>query len=248
MVFGVALLTKIAALRSFSLDKLHYWRERTAGMSSLAYFLAKDSVDHFNTMIKPAVYLSMFYFFNNPRSTIFENYLVLLCLVYCVTGIAYVLAIYYEPSPAQLVRDSFLSPSRVCLFLSTIWVLTTYCLCNFSVVSVASCCSYARCQPRRGLIRGKNRKFLLHKMGSGSIPAYKCRKVWAWLYSLRYEKVFNFPLLCRYSGVWLIQRCGAIKQRGYDLEDYYPCLAYLIATGIFSRGVAFFCLVTFQKK
>lgn len=105
-MYSVALLSKIAALRSFSLDKLHYWRESASGMSSLAYFLAKDSVDHFNTIVKPAVYLSMFYFFNNPRSTIFDNYLVLLCLVYCVTGIAYVLAIYYEPAPAQLVCDS----------------------------------------------------------------------------------------------------------------------------------------------
>ncbi|KAG6417886.1 hypothetical protein SASPL_120083 [Salvia splendens] len=52
----------------------------------------------------------------------------------------------------------------------------------------------------------------------------------------------------RYSGVWLIQRCGAIRQRGYDLKDYYPCWAYLIATCMFGRGVAFFCLVTFQKK
>ncbi|KAK4408974.1 ABC transporter G family member 28 [Sesamum angolense] len=50
----VALLSKIAALRSFSLDKLHYWRESASGMSSLAYFLAKDTIDHFNTIVKPA--------------------------------------------------------------------------------------------------------------------------------------------------------------------------------------------------
>lgn len=73
-------------------------------MSSLAYFLAKDTVDHFNTIVKPAFYLSMFYFFNNPRSSIFDNYFVLICLVYCVTGIAYILAIYFEPGQAQLVR------------------------------------------------------------------------------------------------------------------------------------------------
>lgn len=72
-------------------------------MSGLAYFMAKDTVDHINTIIKPAVYLSMFYFFNNPRSSILDNYLVLLCVVYCVTGIAYALAIYFEPGQAQLV-------------------------------------------------------------------------------------------------------------------------------------------------
>lgn len=103
-----ALLCKISALRSFSLDKLHYWRESASGMSSLAYFLAKDTVDHFNTIIKPLVYLSMFYFFNNPRSSVIDNYFVLLCLVYCVTGIAYILAIALEPGPAQLVSFIYL--------------------------------------------------------------------------------------------------------------------------------------------
>ncbi|KAE9612194.1 hypothetical protein Lal_00022265 [Lupinus albus] len=101
-VIGVSLLCKIAALRSFSLDKLHYWRESDSGMSSLAYFLSKDTIDHFNTLIKPMVYLSMFYFFTNPRSTFADNYVVLLCLVYCVTGIAYALSIFLEPGAAQL--------------------------------------------------------------------------------------------------------------------------------------------------
>ncbi|KAK7268267.1 hypothetical protein RIF29_20963 [Crotalaria pallida] len=101
-VIGVSLLCKIAALRSFSLDKLHYWRESDSGMSSLAYFLSKDTIDHFNTVIKPVVYLSMFYFFTNPRSTFADNYVVLLCLVYCVTGIAYALSIFFEPGAAQL--------------------------------------------------------------------------------------------------------------------------------------------------
>ncbi|KAF3441868.1 hypothetical protein FNV43_RR15783 [Rhamnella rubrinervis] len=101
-VIAVSLLSKIAALRSFSLDKLHYWRERASGISSLANFLSKDTVDHFSTLIKPLVYLSMFYFFNNPRSSFLDNYIVLVCLVYCVTGMAYVFAIYLAPSPAQL--------------------------------------------------------------------------------------------------------------------------------------------------
>lgn len=101
-----ALLCKIAALRSFNLDKLHYWRESASGMSSLAYFLSKDTIDHFNTIIKPVVYLSMFYFFNNPRSSFTDNYVVLVCLVYCVTGIAYAFANFLEPSPAQLVSIS----------------------------------------------------------------------------------------------------------------------------------------------
>lgn len=101
-----ALLCKIAALRSFSLDKIQYWRERESGMSSLAYFLSKDTIDHFNTLIKPLVYLSMFYFLTNPRSSFADNYIVLLCLVYCVTGMAYALSMLFQPGAAQLVSIS----------------------------------------------------------------------------------------------------------------------------------------------
>ncbi|KAH1227720.1 putative white-brown complex 30 [Glycine max] len=92
----------IAALRAFSLDKLQYWRESASGISSLAHFLAKDTIELFNIIIKPVVYLSMFYFFSNPRSSFGSNYAVLVCLVYCVSGMAYAIAIYFEPAPAQL--------------------------------------------------------------------------------------------------------------------------------------------------
>ncbi|KAG8064062.1 hypothetical protein GUJ93_ZPchr0004g38722 [Zizania palustris] len=103
-IIAVSLLCKIAALRSFSLERLQYWRERESGMSSLAYFLARDTIDHFSTVVKPIVYLSMFYYFNNPRSSIADNYIVLLALVYCVTGIGYTFAICFNPGSAQLVR------------------------------------------------------------------------------------------------------------------------------------------------
>ncbi|KAL7148580.1 hypothetical protein ABFS83_06G188300 [Erythranthe nasuta] len=101
-IIATSLLCKISALRTFSLDKLQYQRERASGISSLAHFIAKDTIDHFSTLIKPLVYLSMFYFFSNPRSLFLDNYIVLLCLVYCVTGIAYALAIFLEPGPSQL--------------------------------------------------------------------------------------------------------------------------------------------------
>ncbi|KAG8387637.1 hypothetical protein BUALT_Bualt02G0042100 [Buddleja alternifolia] len=196
-VIAVSLLCKIAALRAFSQDKLHYWRESASGMSSLAYFLSKDTVDHFNTIVKPAVYLSMFYFFNNPRSTILDNYIVLICLVYCVTGIAYILAIYFEPGPAQLW--SVLLPV----------VLT--------------------------LIANQEGDTVLRKIGDF------CYTKWA-------LEAFLIANAKRYTGVWLIQRCGALRQRDYNLKDYWPCLIKLIATGILSRAFAFLCLILFQKK
>lgn len=139
-----ALLCKIAALRSFSLEKLHYWRESASGISSLAYFLSKDTIDLFNTAIKPVVYLSMFYFFNNPRSSFSDNYIVLICLVYCVTGIAYMLAIFLEPGPAQLVSNRILHRYSLLLFspLSTDKLL-------FAVFSASPCSFDTYCNSDR---------------------------------------------------------------------------------------------------
>lgn len=197
-VIAVSLLCKIGALRSFALDKLHYWRESGSGMSSLAYFLSKDTIDHFNTIIKPLVYLSMFYFFNNPRSTFLGNYIILLCLVYCVTGIAYAFAIFLEPGPAQLW--SVLLPV----------VLT--------------------------LIANQDK-------GNGFVKdlSQVCYTKWA-------LEAFVIANAERYSGVWLITRCGSLLKRDYDIADWNFCLILLVITGIISRGVAYFCMVTFQKK
>ncbi|KAL0927164.1 hypothetical protein M5K25_001327 [Dendrobium thyrsiflorum] len=140
-VIAVSLLCQIGALRSFSLDKLHYWRERASGMSSLAYFLSKDTIDQFNTLVKPVVYLSMFYFFNNPRSSILDNFIILVALVYCVTGIGYVFAICFQPGSAQLcsallpvVLTLIATQQRDSKFLSNLcytkWALEGFVLAN----------------------------------------------------------------------------------------------------------------------
>jgi len=108
-------------------------------MSSVAYFLAKDTFDHFNTVVKPVVYFSMFYFFTNPRSSFADNYIVMLCLVYCVTGIAYVLAIFFEPGPAQLVSEGALANFH---FTGHLFLLTSFFL---AVVSSSSGCFDSHC-------------------------------------------------------------------------------------------------------
>ncbi|KAK1323780.1 ABC transporter G family member 28 [Acorus calamus] len=196
-VIAVSLLCKIAALRSFSLDKLHYWRESASGMSSLAYFLAKDTIDHFNTLIKPVVYLSMFYFYNNPRSSIADNYIVLVALVYCVTGIAYAFAIVFHPGSAQLW--SVLLPVVLTLIAT---------------------------QQRTGILK---------------IIANLCYTKWA-------LEAFVISNAERYSGVWLVTRCGSLMKSGYDLHEWDLCIFILIVYGLVFRAIAFFCMVTFQKK
>lgn len=117
----------IASLRTFSNDKLTFWRESASGINRVAYFLAKDVVDLFNVVIKPVIYLSMFYFFSNPRSTFTSNFTVTLVLVYCVTGIAYICSILLEPAPAQLVSSLFSHPATLllCYFCSlkySLWI------------------------------------------------------------------------------------------------------------------------------
>ncbi|KAJ3672172.1 hypothetical protein LUZ60_006893 [Juncus effusus] len=193
-VIAVSLLCKIGALRSFSLDKLHYWRERASGMSSLAYFLSKDTIDHFNTVVKPIVYLSMFYFFNNPRSSILDNYVILVALVYCVTGIGYTFAIFFQPGSAQLW--SALLPV----------VLT-----------------------------------LIATNNDSKVLANLCYTKWA-------LEAFVIANGKRYSGVWLVTRCGSLLKNEYDINDWILCIVVLVANGIIFRCIAFFCLVTFQKK
>ncbi|KAI4365606.1 hypothetical protein MLD38_021574 [Melastoma candidum] len=198
-VIGVSLLCKIAALRSFSLDKLQYWRESASGISSSAYFLAKDTVDHFSTLIKPLVYLSMFYFFNNPRSSFFDNYAVLVCLVYCVTGMAYIFAIALQPGPAQLW--SVLLPVVLTLIASQ---------------------------------QAESNMFVKYL-------ADLCYTKWA-------LEAFVIANAERYSGVWLITRCGSLMESGYSLSDWNICLILLVLTGIAARAIAFVCLMTSQKK
>lgn len=197
-VIAVSLLCMIAALRSFALDKLEYWRERSSGISSLAYFLSKDTFDHFHTLVKPLVFLSMFYFFNNPRSTFADNYIVLLCLVYCVTGLAYVFAIFLQPGPAQLC----------CALVPVVMTL------------VAN--------------QEQNAKI-------GRILANYCFPKWA-------LEAFIVANARRYSGVWLITRCGTLLELGYNLHDWSRCLVFLVLFGVASRFVAFFCLVKFGKR
>lgn len=141
-------------------------------MSSLAYFLARDTIDHFNTIIKPIVYLSMFYFFNNPRSSILDNYIILVGLVYCVTGIAYAFAMFFQPGSAQLVCSITESiPFGLALSRSYHFVSLTF-VFHVAVVGATSCCFNSPSNSAEDFkILGK---FMLYKVGSGSICNCKC--------------------------------------------------------------------------
>lgn len=189
-IMAVSLLCQLASLRSFSPEKLQYWRERESGMSSLAYFLARDTVDHFNTAVKPIIFLSTFYFFNNPRSTLRDNYLVLLALIYCVTGIGYSFAIWFELGLAQL--SSAIVPV-VLVLVGT-------------------------------------------KPDLPRVIRELCYPKWA-------LEAFIIAGAKKYSGVWLITRCGALIQGDYDINDFNLCITIIILYGVLFRLVAFLSML-----
>lgn len=162
------------------MDKLQYWRESAAGISSLAHFLSKDTIDHFNTIIKPVVYLSMFYFLSNPRSSFVSNYVVLVCLLYCVTGMAYALAIFFDPAPAQLVWIISMISPYLRFFYKLLLVITSLVFSFGSfmspvVVSASSCHYDSRCQQEeKACIYEDPSRILLPKMGFASFYHCKC--------------------------------------------------------------------------
>eukprot|EP00850_Spirogloea_muscicola_P018499 SM000170S02671 [mRNA] locus=s170:128164:135959:+ [translate_table: standard] len=112
-LLSMSLVAMIAGLRTFGADMGTFWRESASGINRISFFLAKDVLDLTNVFLKPAVYLSVFYFFTNPRSTFTANYIVMLALVYTCTGIAYVLSIVMQPAAAQLA-------SAVCCLVSAL--------------------------------------------------------------------------------------------------------------------------------
>uniref|UniRef100_A0A0D3HE49 ABC transporter domain-containing protein n=2 Tax=Oryza TaxID=4527 RepID=A0A0D3HE49_9ORYZ len=189
-IIAVSLLCQLAALRSFSPERLQYWRERESGMSTLAYFLARDTIDHFNTLVKPVAFLSTFYFFNNPRSEFKDNYLVFLALVYCVTGIGYTFAIWFELGLAQLC--SALIPVVLVL------VGTQPNIPNF--------------------IKGL------------------CYPKWA-------LEALIIAGAKKYSGVWLITRCGALLKGGYDINNFVLCIVIVMLMGVLFRFIALLSLL-----
>lgn len=54
--------------------------------------------------------------------------------------------------------------------------------------------------------------------------------------------------LCRYSGVWLMTRCGMLYKLGYNINNWGVCLAVLFLYGFVFRCIAFVCLVMLNKK
>eukprot|EP00854_Cymbomonas_tetramitiformis_P031463 gene31463-39574_t len=102
MIIGLGLLSTVSALKTFGRDRVVYWREASSGLNPLSFFAALDTFDYTGVVIKPAVFLALYYTFTQPRGDLFAYYLVTACIVYCCTGLAYLLSLTQELASAQL--------------------------------------------------------------------------------------------------------------------------------------------------
>jgi hypothetical protein len=59
--------------------------------------------------------------------------------------------------------------------------------------------------------------------------------------------LISLPLIRRYSGVWLLTRCGMLAKAGYDVRDYGLCIFMLIFFGLLARWGAFMLLIGLHR-
>ncbi|KAK9815422.1 hypothetical protein WJX72_003407 [[Myrmecia] bisecta] len=104
---ALGLLSTVSALRTFGEHRVVFFRESSAGLNKLAYFLALDTFDHSGTLMRSAVYLILYYSFAQPRAVIWQMYLVTVGIVYACTGTAYLLSQIMEPAASQLSSAIF---------------------------------------------------------------------------------------------------------------------------------------------
>ncbi|RWW26685.1 hypothetical protein GW17_00008921, partial [Ensete ventricosum] len=91
-------------------------------------------------------------------------------------------------------------------------------------------------------------KDLANRRTPGKLKQYKH-------YLGRYDDLFYFGCFtmsdasaCRYSGVWLITRCGLLAKLHYDINHWAICIAVLFVYGFVFRCIAFICMVILNKK
>ncbi|CUG89279.1 ABC transporter, putative [Bodo saltans] len=91
-----------AALRVFGNEQIVYWREASAGMSTTAYFLAKNLTHLLFIFISPMMYLAPFRTFVATRASILAYYRVLVLIQFATTGLGYLISIVVPGALAQL--------------------------------------------------------------------------------------------------------------------------------------------------
>jgi hypothetical protein len=100
MAIGMTGVT--AALRVFGDEQIVYWREASAGMSTTAYFLAKNITHILFIVLSPLLYLAPFLTFVSARAPLMVYYQICVILQFTTTGLGYLISIVAPPGLAQL--------------------------------------------------------------------------------------------------------------------------------------------------
>jgi len=96
-------LTAVASsLRVFGAERVVFWRESSAGVNTLAYFLGKDIAQLPSMLLSPLLFLTLFYSIVAPRSPFLSLYIVLLLIQFTAVSLGYLVSIVVHPGVAQL--------------------------------------------------------------------------------------------------------------------------------------------------
>jgi hypothetical protein len=107
-------LTAVAgALPVFGAERVTFWRESRAGMSTLAFFLGKDLAALPMILIPPLFLISIFYFLTAPASNFFAMFAVLLAVQFVCVAVGYTISLLLAPSNALLAGVVFVVVSTL---------------------------------------------------------------------------------------------------------------------------------------
>jgi ABC-type multidrug transport system ATPase subunit len=84
--FAIGLTTITATLRTYGPEKIVFWREASAGLSTSAYFIGKLAVEIIFLFVWPALFLAPFYSLVSPYGLLIRYYALAFALTYCFTG------------------------------------------------------------------------------------------------------------------------------------------------------------------
>eukprot|EP01025_Chloroclados_australasicus_P023435 TRINITY_DN2374_c0_g3_i1.p1 TRINITY_DN2374_c0_g3~~TRINITY_DN2374_c0_g3_i1.p1 ORF type:complete len:720 (+),score=63.10 TRINITY_DN2374_c0_g3_i1:280-2160(+) len=101
-IIGIALLSSVSSLRTFGTDRPVFFREIGSGLNRISYFLAMDSIDHINTVLRAVFFLMIYKSFAEFRANMWSMFGIMIGIVYTCAGYSYIISQIMGPGPGQL--------------------------------------------------------------------------------------------------------------------------------------------------
>ena len=102
MFMCLYLIQKAGSLRVYGSERVQFWRESSAGTSTLAYFIALQVAHLPSILIAPVFYVLCFYQLVGPLAPLLSYYTLALCVYWCAAGLGYLVSVVAPPKQAQL--------------------------------------------------------------------------------------------------------------------------------------------------